>query len=117
MRGLLALAAASVVVRAIFDAGGGVRVASLVLRQLRYGRPRAHPPEESRLYARGRHRLETHLGGRPDGRRVVVALSVEGHPSSAVYRVGESDPWHDFERQAGLVGAAWGPCRSVSAGL
>jgi len=38
-------------------------------------------------------------------------------PRAATYRVGESRPWHDFERQARLLGAPWGPCRSGNAGL
>lgn len=117
IRLLLAVATAAAVARAVYDAGGARRVASLALHRLRYGKGRPHPPEESRLYARGRHRLEAHLGRRPDGRRVVLTLSIDAEGSSALYRVGERRPWHDFERQARLVGAAWGPCRSASAGL
>lgn len=84
------------------------------------GRPEqaAQEPEESRLYARGRRRLEAHLARRRDGRRAVVALPLDGtRGSSVIYAVGEAEPWHDFEQQAGLAGAPWGPCLSVTAGL
>lgn len=114
---LLVLAAAALA-RALSDRGGAVRVASLLLHRL--GRTPSHSPrapEESRLYARRRRRLEAHLGRLPDGRRVVVALPVDGSARAATYRVGESRPWHDFERQARLLGAPWGPCRSGNAGL
>lgn len=113
---VLAAAATAVVVQAARDPGRGRRLVSLLLHR---GRPawRHDRPEESRLYARGRRRLETHLGRRSDGSRVVVAVPVDGRSRCAVYRVGEKRPWHDFERQARLLGASWGPCRDLSAGL
>lgn len=113
----VALLAAAIAVRAVRARGGAARVASLAVHRLRYGARRSGAQQQSRLYARGGHRLEAHLGRRDDGGCVVLALPVDGSAHSAVYVVAESRPWHDFERQAGLVGAAWGPCRSASAGL
>jgi hypothetical protein len=116
-RPLLAVVAAALAARAVQVRGGPVRLGSLALNRLRYGKRRPRPPEGCRLYARGRHRMEAHLSRRADGRHAVLALPVDGSARSNVYTVGASDPWHDFERQAGLVGAAWGPCLSASAGL
>lgn len=113
----VAAAASLVVGRALAGRGGALRLASLALHRLRYGRRGEGAPAESRLYARGRHRLEAHLGRRGNGVRVVLALAVDGSADTRVYVVEEQRPWHDFERQARLVGAAWGPCRSASAGL
>lgn len=116
VRPLLAVAATGLVARAVARRGGLLRLGSLALHRLRR-RPADGPPEESRLYADGRRRFEAHLARRDDGGRVVLALPVDGSARTAVYPVEEGRPWHDFERQAGLVGAAWGPCRSGSAGL
>jgi hypothetical protein len=110
------LALVTVAARAVVRRGGAVRLASLLAHRLD-GNGARHEPEESRLYARGRRRWEAHLARRRDGRRAVVALPLDGTRGSAVYAVDESEPWGDFERQAGLVGAPWGPCLSVTAGL
>jgi hypothetical protein len=95
------------------------RASRLVSRALVRARSatRAHPPEASRLYARGRHRVEAHLDRRRDGRPFVLAVPVDGSRRSRVYEVDEQRPWRDFERQAGLRRAAWGPCLDLSAGL
>jgi len=110
----LAVLVAALLARAIRDRGGVLRLASLLLRH-RSGA--SHRVEECRLYARRRRRLETHLTRRPDGRLAVLALPLDGSHHTSVYLVDEGRPWQDFERQARLVGAAWGPCRDVSAGL
>lgn len=113
----LATLGAALLARLLVERGGARRVASLVLHRLRYGRRRDGAAEQSRLYARGRRRLEAHVGRRASGACVVLALPVDGSGRTAVYTVDEGRPWQDFERQAGLVGAAWGPCRDASAGL
>lgn len=78
----------------------------------------AAPQREScRLYEQGAGRIEAHLESQRDGRVVVVAVPVEGAGSTSWYRVDERDPWRDFERQAGVEGAHWGPCRAPSAGI
>lgn len=95
------------------------RASRLVSRALVRARSAAppQPPEASRLYARGRHRVEAHLERRRDGRPFVLAVPVDGSRRSQVYEVDEQRPWHDFERQAGLRRAAWGHCVDLSAGL
>lgn len=111
-------ALAALAVRAIRDRGGAVRLASLLLhREARPPWQARHEIEESRLYARRQRRLGAHLTRRSDGRYAVLALPLDGSHHTSVYLVGERSPWHDFERQAGLVGAPWGPCRDPSAGL
>lgn len=112
-----ALLAAALGARALARRGRAARSVSVVLHRLRHGARTPAGPDESRLYTRGRHRLEAHLGRRRDGRRIVLALPVDGSAHSAVYTVDEGRPWHDFERQAGMLRAAWGPCRDASAGL
>ncbi|MGH3002630.1 MAG: hypothetical protein ACRDM1_08240 [Gaiellaceae bacterium] len=115
----VAALAAVLAARILVERGGAARLASFAINRLRYGARKPARPEESRLYARGRHRLEAHLvrRGDGDGDRIVLALPVDGSVHSAVYSVDESRPWRDFERQSGLLGAAWGPCRDASAGL
>lgn len=105
---------AVLLVRSVRDRGGALRLASLLLHHRWNG---AHPVEESRLYARRRRRLGAHLTRRPDGRLAVLALPLDGSKHTSVYLVDEHRPWQDFEHQARLVGAAWGPCRDLSAGL
>jgi hypothetical protein len=112
---LLAAAAAALAARAIWERDATLRLVTTAFGRRRSGRPR--PPEESRLYARGGRRLEAHLGRRSDGRLTVLSVAVDGSGRSAAYAVDEVQPWRDFERQAGLRHAAWGPCRDVSAGL
>lgn len=112
-----ALADGALAARSIADHGGAARLASLAFHRLCYGRTRQTPPEESRLYARGRRRLEAHLGRKANGGHVVLAVQLDGSAPSSAYPVSAEHPWHDFERRAGLVGAPWGPCRSISAGL
>lgn len=115
---LAGLAVGVLVVRSVRDRGGSLRVASLLLHRLALPqRERPRPPQESRLYARRRRRLEAHLARFPDGRLAVLALPLDGSPHSSLYIVEETRPWRDFEHQAGLAGAPWGPCRSVNAGL
>lgn len=117
-RPLLALAVGALLVRAIRDRGGALRLASLLLHhQARPRRQARHEIEESRLYTRRRRRLGAHLTRRSDGRLTVVALPLDGSHHTSVYLVDERSPWHDFERQARLVGSPWGPCRDASAGL
>ena len=94
----------------------GPALAALTVRAIRR-RHAGHEIEESRLYARRGRRLGAHLTRRSDGRRAVLALPLDGSHHTSVYLVDEHRPWHDFERQARLVGAAWGPCRDASAGL
>jgi len=120
--GLLVLsgfAGALLLVRAVRDRGGTLRLASLLLHRLAlapaHGGP--NPIGDSRLYARRRRRLGAHLSRFPDGRLAVVALPLDGSRRASVYAVGASHPWEDFEHQAGLAGAPWGPLRSISAGL
>jgi hypothetical protein len=113
---LAATVLAGIARRALLQRGGAIRVGSLVLHRLRYGR-QPRPPEESRLYRHGRQRLEAHLVRRADGRHVVLAVPVDGSRRSSLYPVGELRPWRDFERKARLRGAAWGPCIDASAGL
>lgn len=115
---LSALAAAMLLVRALRDRGGSLKVASLFLRRAApTPRGRPHRTDDSRLYAHRRRRLGAHLTRLADGRRAVLALPLDGSRHTTVYAVDESRPWDDFEHQARLVGAAWGPLRSVSAGL
>ncbi|HET7043920.1 MAG TPA: hypothetical protein VFI37_03645 [Gaiellaceae bacterium] len=115
---LSAIALAAVLGRFVSDRGGMLRLSSLLLHRLRHvGARRDASADDSRLYARRRRRLEAHLGRLRDGRCAVVALPLDGTGRAAVYPVDELRPWHDFERQADLVGAPWGPCLSVSAGL
>jgi hypothetical protein len=92
------------------------RLASRGLLRLRSASS-ARPSEASRLYTRGQHRVEAHLERRRDGRPFVLALPVDGSRRSSVYAVDARRPWRDFERQAGLRRAAWGPCLDLSAGL
>jgi hypothetical protein len=113
-RPILAAAAAALVTRAGRDRDSAIRRAAVALRRRRAG---VRPLEESRLYVRGRRRIEAHLGRRRDGHRVALAVGVDGSGRSAVYTVEEVRPWRDFERQARLRHAAWGPCRDGSAGL
>jgi hypothetical protein len=101
---------------AVVDRERASRLASRTLVRL-HGSRLPQPPEPSRLYTRGGHRLEAHLARRRDGRRVVVVVPVDGSRRSSLYDVDERRPWPDFERQAGLRRAAWGPCLDLSAGL
>lgn len=119
---LLALsgfAGALLLVRAVRDRGGTLRVASLLLHRLALAPAHGgrYPVGDSRLYARRRRRLGAHLSRFPDGRLAVVTLPLDGSRHTSVHPVGESRPWEDFEHQAGLAGAPWGPLRSISAGL
>jgi hypothetical protein len=107
--------AAALAARAVRDGDGARRWWSLAVHRGRAGQ--APAPDDSRLYVRGRRRLEAHLGRRHDGRRIVLAVGMDGSGRSAVYEVEEARPWRDFERQAQLRHAAWGPCRDASAGL
>jgi hypothetical protein len=101
---------------AVVDRTRASRLVSRALLRFRAVAP-PEPSGPSRLYARGRHRLEAHLARRRDGRRVVVVVPVDGSRASSVYDVDERHPWRDFERQAGLRRAAWGPCIDLTAGL
>lgn len=117
---LLAAGAAlsALLVRGARDRGGVLRLASLLLH--RAAPPRRRSPstvDESRLYARRRRRVGAHLSRRTDGRLAVLALPLDGSHHASVYLVEERMPWQDFERQARLVGAPWGPCRDVTSGL
>lgn len=105
---------ALLLVRSVRARGGVLRLASLLLRHP--SRP-PHPAEESRLYARRGRRLGAHLSRRSDGRLAVLALPLDGSRHTSVYLVDERSPWRDFERQADLVGAPWGACLDVTAGL
>jgi len=112
------LALAVLLVRTIRDRGGALRFVSLLLHDPTP--PRLLMPsavEESRLYVRRRRRVGAHLSRRPDGRLAVLTLPLDGSYHTPIYLVDERSPWQDFERQAGLVGAPWGPCRDLSAGL
>lgn len=81
------------------------------------GRSPRRQEETCRLYGRGAGWIEAHLEHQRDGRIVVVAVPIERRASTSWYWVDEPEPWRDFERQAGLEHADWGPCRAPSAGV
>jgi hypothetical protein len=116
---LVTLGTAALLARAIRDRGGTRRLASQLLHHYQRGprSPARHEIEESRLYTHRRRRLGAHLTRRADGRVAVLALPLDGSRRAATYLVDEHRPWHDFERQARLIGAPWGPCRDMSSGL
>jgi hypothetical protein len=76
----------------------------------------AESERDARLYGRGKLRVEAHLARCGDGRIAVIAFPLDGRRPRR-FAVDALRPWTDFERQAGLRHARWGPCRGGSAGL